>query len=206
MKIKANILSGSIHNERFLPAAVLLAAVFICGAIVGSTCAAGLSADSGEKLADVLFGYCSAAGEGALIPSFPAILIRCLAGPMLIWLMGFTAFGVATIPVTIATKGFMLGYTLSILLRLFGARGALFALAFFSAEFFIIMPCVMIVSVFALFFSGSICLRIRDSGKEHSDMPVRAYFLLAGISVILLVVAALAEYMVLPGLFTALTI
>lgn len=205
MKAKLGALSYSVRNERFLPVAILLAAVFVCGAVVGSTCAASLSAEAGTKLANTLFSYFAAADEGALNYTFSNALIQCLAAPLVIWLLGFALFGVIAIPVVVSFKGFMLGYTLAVLLRLFGARGALFALAFFSAEFFIVLPCMMVMAVFALFFSISIFLRMRDGGKESSKMPVKAYFTIAGISLVLLTGAAVAEYFILPGLFAALS-
>ena len=132
----------------------ICAALFICGCIVGAI-SAGLITD-GDSLSGYVAGLLSENG-GAYSGS---VLYLTVWGNfkyhLLALFFAFSLFGALFTPALMAVRGFFLCFTLSAIVRFFGASGIWLALAFSGLTALFSIPCLFYIGT--LSFSSSVSL------------------------------------------------
>ena len=130
-----------------LSALIFLALCFGAGLALGCCFASYLGGEAGSCLSDYLGGYFSLIREnGAERPSFFSVLWETARWPLAAGALGLTAFGVLAVPGIFLARGFLLSYSVSVFLLLFGSAGLPLALSVFG------LSCVL--SVCGLFAVG----------------------------------------------------
>ena len=191
------ISAGRIVRPRWdeLAPLAVLTACFAAGALTGALLCAG-SGEGGGALGGYLRGYISAltAGTSAL-PSFWAAAWELCRWPLLVFLLGFTAFAAAAVPAAFFVRGLLLGYAVGAFGQVFGRGGLLAALCVFGMTVLFSLP--------ALFAAGSgafsCAVRGRSSHGEGGDVPVSRRLVRAAAWLPALLSAAVVQWAVMPG-------
>ena len=180
----------------------VLAAMLLIGIVAGCVTASYVSGDSGQTLSEYVNQYVSllGAGEGGG-NLFPGTLFNLYKYPLLSFLFGFTAFGILLIPATVCVRGFFLSFSVGSMIRLFGYKGMLLALAVYGTQALITIPCLLIISAQAMRASRGF-LQIMASGKRASVGSVfpKGYFVMFGVCMIVIFLCVLLEIFVTPKL------
>ena len=130
-----------------LRAMVFLAGCFLAGLIAGCVFASHLGQDADTGLSDYLDGYFALAEQGDEGgSSLLATAWEVGRWPLAAGVLGMTAFGALAVPAVFCVRGFLLSYTVSVFLLIFGPEGLPLALAVFGLS--------AVLSVTALFFIG----------------------------------------------------
>ena len=179
--------------DELAPLAVLTAC-FAAGALTGTLLCAGAGAGGGA-LGDYLRGYITALAAGTLrLPSFWAAAWELCRWPLLVFLLGFTAFALVAIPAAFFVRGLLLGYAVGAFGQVFGRGGLLAVLCVFGMTVLFSLP--------ALFAAGSgafFCtVRARPSRGE-GGVPVSRRFARAAAWLPALLAAAVVQWAVMPG-------
>lgn len=124
----------------------VLAACFAAGALAGFFFS-GWSGDNPELL-DYLSRYFQAAGQGGGVePSLWSSIWDLARWPLAAFLLGASAFGVVGIPILLAARSFLLAYSATVFVRLFGLPGMAASLASFGAAALVGVPVLFAVSM-----------------------------------------------------------
>jgi len=117
-----------------------------------------------STLAGYLHGYVELLSGGtAATASLWSVIWELCRWPLLVFLLGLTAFGGVAIPAVFCVRGFLLAYSIASFMRVFGAAGILAALAIFAMTAFASVPALFCVGTLA--FSNS--LRLAAGALEN---------------------------------------
>ena len=177
-----------------------LAVLAICFAIgaLGGFLFATIGEPSSELL-DYLQRYFQLAGQGGQTgPSLLSSIWDLLRWPLAAVLLGFSALGIAGIPVLLAVRGFMLSFAAATFTRLFGWSGAAAAMASFGLTVFVAVPVLFLISQNA--FQQSL-KRLSGSASKPDAWGQWLSALIPGLSLLILAVAL--QHTVMPALLTA---
>lgn len=99
------------------------------------------------ELSAYLQDYFQAAGaSGGWRPAIWTVIWDLVRWPLAALVFGFTALGVFCVPALLLARGFLLSYSVSLFLRLFGGGGLLAALAAFGVTALFVLPVLFAVS------------------------------------------------------------
>lgn len=126
----------------------LVSACLLIGIITGSA-AAVFSAD-GNELAEFFAAMSDGAQNGELRNSFIRVLIPNLLWPFLIFAFSFSILGIAAVPICVFSKGFLVSYSASAIIRTFGVNGIWFALISMGIPNLLYFPLLLLVSMTAV--------------------------------------------------------
>jgi stage II sporulation protein M len=84
---------------------------------------------------------------------FLTVLWNNLKIIFLIWILGFTIIGVPFILFIVFTRGFIIGFTVGLLVNEFVLKGLLFAFVAILPHNFIAVPILILMSIFSISFS-----------------------------------------------------
>lgn len=133
---------GSLRSRRYI-----LAAFFGLGLILGCLLASWMDEGTNKQLAEYLNGFLTVLEQGKMEnPGFQEAAWEVFRWPLAAWLVGFTAFRVIAIPVLFCGRGFLLSYSVSVMIRILGWKGLAVSSAIFG------IPALF--SVTALFLCG----------------------------------------------------
>lgn len=166
---------GRAGGRGVSPALLVAGIAFSIGAVCGSFAARQVDL---SQLAGYLSGYLSAAQGGELSVSLPQLLWKCLRGPLIACLLGFSALGLAGVPALLWCKGFVLAYGAAAFLRIYGSGGILPAFAALGVTGLLSLPALLLVGTQSWRAAG---LRMTRPAMKHRIYD-RAYWLTCCIS------------------------
>lgn len=188
-----------VPGNTMLPALVFLCVCFVIGAITGSVVAAN-GGDSAQ-IVSMVAGY--AVLEDI---NFWNVLFNILRFPIIVIICGLCVFGTVLIPIVIAVRGFMLLFTITTFVRLFGGSGLLYSLSLFGIQCLFVLPCILLLAAQGIVSSSILFSLASSRGKKISGSVFSgAYFLRILICFGVLLFCALAETLLTP-LLVSLTI
>ncbi len=192
-----------LGSESRLPGLVILAALFLCGAVAGTITAAGIRGDARGTLFSFLDGYLALMKSG---PSAAARLGRAFLNAfqyhIVVFLAGFTALGVFLVPLVIAARGFFLSFALTAFVYAYGGQGLFLALGALGIQALLSLPCLFFLSFQS--FGTAARLWALSAGKAKSDKPLFGlpYWSRFGATAAVLALCALYEAFAAPGVIS----
>jgi len=179
--------------------ALLLGAAFLIGGIAGCLVAGSVHGQGGEALRTYLEIYLSLAKEGNLTVRFWQVVweqVRILA---LAFALGFTAIGVAGIPMLFVLRGFEFAFSVACICRVFGAEGLVLALCLFGFPAILRIPTLFVLGGGSLIQAYRLLCRYTGGNMSGQGRDWRIYAVCAGAAML----CAALEYVMLPVLIGA---
>lgn len=191
---------GASRGERDgeLLSLLILGGCFFLGMLTGLFFAT--LGEASEELSSYLRDYFqSAGGTGAWRPAIWSVIWDLVRWPLASLVLGFTALGVVCVPALLIARGFLLSYSVSLFLCLFGDGGLWAALAVFGVTALLVLPALFAVSCDA--FRSSLA-RLGHS-QEMAVISLRQKLAMLVPSAGLVAVAAVLQWTVMPALLEA---
>ena len=136
---KRNIANFSIKS--FDVTIVIMTVCLVCGVVIG--CATSFHMNEPFSL----FKEYNVFSEGVSVNySYFKVYFNLIKYPLIVFLLGFTAFGEIAVPLTVAVKGFFISFSVSLMMHGNGTHGLLCALAVFGVQAIISVPSILILS------------------------------------------------------------
>lgn len=174
---------------------VILGICFLVGGF-GGFLFFGWGGDNPELL-DYLRRYFQAVGQGSGVePSLLSSVWELLRWPLAAFLLGSTALGALGLPILLGARGFLLTFSSTTLIRLFGLSGLAASLTVFGVTALVAVPVLFVVSADA--FRQSLH-RLSGERSPVWSQRIQALTPCAG----LLVLAVALQQTLLPALLTA---
>lgn len=134
-----------VEGDGELFSLLFLGAFFFLGLLFGLLFAA--LGEASPELSNYLQEYFQAVcAEGGWRPALWSVVWDLVRWPLAALAFGLTTLGVVCIPGLLLVRGFLLSYSVSLFLRLFGGAGMLAALAVFGVTALCTLPVLMAVS------------------------------------------------------------
>lgn len=191
-------------GDGVLPVLVVLSVSFLLGSLGGCLLAGSLSGDGTETLAAYIYNYLGAAQEGMTqLPGLLPAVWETVRWPLVTLLLGFSALGCLGLPVLFAVRGFLLAFTVSSFVRMFGAEGAALAFLLVGLTSLLALPVLFVMGVQSLQTALSLLDRILNKNKR--PLVYRRFNLFQwGVCAGVLALCVLLEYIAVPALVGAL--
>ena len=160
--------SGLRIHHISLPPVLLPALCFFAGLLLGQSAMACVPDSTGEELRRYLQEFAALRQEET--PSLPVMLrtaVLYLRYPVLAFLSGFSALGLALIPCAAAAFGFFLSFAVCCFAATFGRTGILLALALMGIRCAVTLPSFFLVAGPALKRSGETALAALGRGRRE---------------------------------------
>ena len=112
--------------------------------------------------------------------SFWSTYFNLIKYPFVIFLLSFTIFGYALIPLMISLKSFFLTFSISTILQLYGTKRLFLPLSLFGIQTFLSIPALLLIATFGVEVSkGFSCSLKSEKGKfNKKDKSIFKYVLL----------------------------
>jgi len=181
-----------------------LSVLLFAGAVFGSLLVQALSVEQQTELSAALSHYLQWIGvEGQLEGTtalFWSTMLKHFQWVVLIFICGITIIGVPIIVVFNFLKGFMIGFSISIMVQQFGTEGLFLAFVSFVPQNIIVIPAIILLSSAAIRYSGFLLKnRILNHGGELGVTTMN-YSSLAMTALLLCALSALVEAYLSPQL------
>ena len=187
-----------------LPQAVVLALVFLVGALAGHLYAAGCGEETWTALGQYLDDYCLLYDAGAVETSMASCVVMYFGYAAVLFLLGFSAAGVVLIPALSGVFGFFTMYAVSCFVRCYGRAGAVLALGALIVRLVFTLPCFLVLAGAAWPLSMELFTLSFGRGKRSSPVLYGSrYFLLFLLCAVILGVGVCCERLLTPLLFRA---
>lgn len=173
-------------------AAALLCVLFLLGSLLGCIAAGAVDPGHGSLLSGQLNACLSADGL-----RFSRVLWQTMRFPLAVAVFGFTAFGVAGLPLLFLARGFLACYATSLFYRFLGFPGLAAALVLFGVSALIWLPACLRLGSQGMVSAYGLLRRAFGDGRY----PLRlngAYFVRGGVCAALLCVCAAVECFLVP--------
>ncbi len=181
---------------------VMLGLAFAGGALAGHLYAGSCGEEVWEALARYLGDYCRLYDADGLEVSMLSCAAMYFGYAALLFLMGFSAAGVALIPALSGVFGFLTMYTVSCFVRCYGRPGVLLALGALSVRLLFTLPCFLILAEAAWLPSMELFSLSFGRGKRSSPVLYGSrYFLLFVLCTVILSLGIFCERLAAPLLF-----
>jgi len=153
-------------------ALIVTAAFFALGSLLGCFLALQAGGEGAQALENYLTCFLHAAEEGTLRePDLPGVLWRTLRWPMGAILLGFTALGLAGIPILSALRGFLLTFSVGAFVRTYGWAGARIAFCLLGITGLLSVPVFLFLAAHS--FTAALRLARTVSGQSRKEAPPR---------------------------------
>ena len=189
-----------------VPSTGVFPALSVCGASVFLGGAAGcvlvscVGGGGGTQLSAYLQMFLTAAREGQTAPpSLLPLIWNTIRWPLLTLLLGFTALGVLGLPVLFAVRGFLLCFSISSFVLMYGNAGSLLAFVIFGISSCTAIPVLFILGVQSMFSACRLAGRSGPGGGRSTGFE-RQHAVRCGVCAGALCVSVLLEYLVVPAL------
>lgn len=190
----------NVPEAGMLPALAVISVSFFLGGVAGCCLSTFVGGAGEESLRLYLEAFLTTAqGEGAAAPGLAAQLWDVLRWPALALLLGFTALGVLGLPVLFAARGFLLAFSISAFVQMFGSAGCVLAFLLFGVGGCFSVPALFVLGAQGLTAARALASRFLGGGKAPSPYG-RAYFLRCGGCGAALCVCLLLERFAVPVL------
>lgn len=172
-----------------LPCLLFLGLFFLGGVLMGQVLAGRVPDAAGDELGRYLSDYLRLDGQGERAAGTAlSAAVLYFRYPVLAFLLGFTALGIALVPCLTAAYGFFLSFSVCCFTASFGADGVLLALAVFGLRCVVTLPCYLLVAAPAWISSATLTSLSLGGGRRA--LPVvygRSYWIrLGGVAAALL--------------------
>lgn len=196
-KAGANIWDGPSGT---VSALWLISAAFFLGGLLGCVLAFRVSGSGSEYLALYLKQFLSSAGEGLLSP--PPLLLsvwETVRWPLFVFGLSFTTLGLFGIPLVFGIRGFLLSFSVSSFVRMFGTPGAWMAFLVFGIPGCLALPVLFVLGAQGWLASRALATRLL--GERKRTLPYgKIYFLRCGLCACVLCVCVCLESAAVPAL------
>lgn len=123
---------------------------FIAGAVIGCFFA-NLSSGTGlDYMGDSISSFLSVAGDGGITVRLMDAFSSVIKLPLLVFMLGLTAYGAYLIPFVFTARGFLLAFTCTAFIRLLGFPGLMACIALFLPTNIISLPSLLFLGVQAM--------------------------------------------------------
>lgn len=181
---------------------IFLALAFLGGAAAGHLYAGSCGEDTWEALSRYLGDYCRLYDDGGMEASLLSCAVMYFGYAALLFLLGFSAAGVALIPALSGVFGFFTMYTVSCFVRCYGRAGVALALGALIVRLIFTLPCFLILAEAAWPLSMELFALSFGWGKRSSPVLYGSrYFLLFVLCAVILALGVFCERLVTPLLF-----
>ena len=170
---------------------LILAIFFIAGAAAGFYLSARVDESSARYL------YMAGTG-GAGQVSFARALQNSFLFPAIVFVLGFTVFGVLCVPLAVAARACMLSFTISAFCRCFGFSGLAFAAAAIGGQALLSLPCLFLLSSQSMVSSLAVTRVFVGKPKGSRGFYGKNSFVRAFLCAAALMVAAVFETYAVP--------
>lgn len=163
--------------------------IFLIGIVFGAMAVKVLSEQQTTELIgslNILFEELAANGDKSSLSLFLSVAWLNIKLVLVIWLMGFTIIGIPVILFILFARGFVIGFTVGLLVNSYVLKGLLFALAAVLPHNFIAVPVFLIIGVAAMSFSLYL-IKKRNAGNQKlltSSLNYSVCCLMAGLAII----------------------
>ncbi|KEO82383.1 stage II sporulation protein M [Tumebacillus flagellatus] len=144
------------HSSLF----VFVTVLFFIGVIFGAIVVGALSNDQATSLNDALQGFFKALNLDSTNTTPSEITWHSVASFLkttgLMWILGLSIIGLPVIVILIFMKGFVIGFTVGVIVSQFHAKGVAFAMAAILPQNLIYIPALLICGVAGISFSLSL--------------------------------------------------
>lgn len=145
----AHMTHGSEQGR--LSVLLCLTACFAAGVLAGCFFAGVLGAEAQRHLCAYLGDYFAGLRDGELVaPSLFSTVWELCRWPLLVFVLGFTALGAVGVPVVFLVRGFLLSYSVSVFVRLFGVAGLAAAATVFGVCALFVLPVLFVLGADAM--------------------------------------------------------
>lgn len=175
----------------------------LVGALGGCLLAAFAGAAAPKAVTGFFLGYQSALSAGRGVASLGALAWNNARWPLLVFLLGFTALGVAMTPFLFALRGACLSFCVALLARTMAGQGTLIALVLFGIESLFALPVLFVLGAQSWEAARLLGGHVIYTPKLKSPY-VSGYWLRSLACAMILAVGTLIEYAALPPLLRAL--
>lgn len=157
-------------------ALIIMAVVFVIGAIAGCTLASRVDGSGEDALINYLDGFLNVAVSGDSIkPKLMTLLWKSIRWALVVFLFGFTPLGLIGVPVLFLIRAFLLSFSIASFFRILGVNGLLFSFVLFGITGLIYIPILFVLGIQSFLNAGSIVGRItgesrRSTGIKRSDL------------------------------------
>jgi uncharacterized membrane protein SpoIIM required for sporulation len=180
---------------------IILAVCFLAGVFAGAFVSQRVSGDTSDYLSGLILGTYDADSYQPV--SVGRALINSLLFPAAVFLLSFTVFGVACIPLALCARAFFLSFTVAAFIGAFGSSGP--AVAFFSLglQNLLSLPCLFILAVQGVASSASVVSVFSGGARKPGGFYGRKPLFRAAVCLALCAASALLEVYLVPSLFSA---
>lgn len=149
-----------INNQKSY---TFLLIMFAIGVAAGALTVNGLSAIQSEELANYFNGFLQLLDNQEINgwSLFSVSLMDNIKITGLLWLLGLTIIGIPLIFITLAVKGFIIGFSAGFVIKAIGLKGIVFTIFAMLPKEIILVPCLIAIGVNGINFSMKI-LRSRS--------------------------------------------
>lgn len=183
---------------------LLLAALFLAGALAGHLYAGSCGEDTWTALGCYLDDYCRLYDAGGAETSLLSCGAMYFGYALALFILGFSAAGVVLIPALSGAFGFFTMYTVSCFVRCYGRAGVVLAAAALAVRLVFTLPCFLVLAQAA--WPLSIELWTLSLGRGKRSSPVlygSGYFLRFLLCAVILAAGVCCERLLTPVLFRA---
>ena len=182
-------------------ALLVLGAAFLTGGILG--CIMALQFGKGENVLLVQYiQQCLQATEGSN-PSLLLLVWETVRFPGLTVALGFTAAGLIGIPLLFLVRGFLLAFSVSGFVGLFGGAGGWLAFLLLGTGGVLAIPPLFVLGTQGIAASRKL-FRRGLGGRREGEIYSKQYFVRCGLCALFLFICVLLDYCVIPRLLRTL--
>lgn len=178
---------------------VLLSAFFFLGIVIGGFSSLYISGNTADELGSFLSGT-SGVALSSSIKTFPTMLWKNSKYILFCFILSFTVLGTVLIPAVLALKGYLISFSIGVLLKLYGLYGIWLSISFWGIQCAFLIPCLLVVGIQSFNFSKSqTTFFVRKSTISESSFP-KKLFLIFGICIIVIIIATFLDLLITPKL------
>ncbi len=168
---KSQIIPKSISSLNLAIMVIFL----LCGGVAG--CIFALSAKHSPDLLSFQCDIVSVVKNEVDAYSFWSTYFNLAKYPCIIFLLSFTVFGYAVIPIIISLKSFFLTFSISTVLQLYGVKRFFLSVSMFGIQTFLSIPTLLLIAALGVEISKcfSIFLKNRKGNPSIKDKLIARY-------------------------------
>ena len=182
---------------------LLLCGFFLLGLLLGRFACGAVTEENVEQLRTYLLHYSAITRNPTdAAASFVSLLSAYYRYPVLIYLLGFTAIGVALIPAVCMAQGFFLSFSIQCFAKAFGKSGVTLALSALGVRCLFTVPCTLF---FAMCAASRSLQRLSDNKglrKQSGQKNISCVLRLLG-CFLLLLIGVIIELLLVPRFMCA---
>lgn len=182
------------HIIENIKAYIVVSIIMLIGIVLGVILANNMNTEQVQDIQSYLQSFTGSLKEEKLVNNSELLkksLINNFLLVFTIWIVGTTVIGIPIVLAIVAFRGFCLGYTISIIIKVWGTgKGILFFTTGILLQNIIIIPCIIALAVSGIKLYKSI---IKDKRHENIKIEIIRHTLFSVFILIILVFASFIE-------------